>query len=295
MIPRSAGRAALLHGEELDLVEQVVSCEVKCTADLTEREVEVAWRLLAGGYLVVLPSDEEWTGWPRLTITPKALLALPVEHGEFDCYVCGADAGEHYCSDHRTDGRDLRFGDVALVLCDACADRGAAMSDEEALAFYRAGVRWKSFSWQRPAEPSALADACLQAGFDVAEGAARRTLATSGEARLTKEWRRRLIEVCAPSGSRPWTAALAIFAERFERDGLVLVVERPDGTRPRVLTSEGYDAAGGCKECKPADDAVNHVQGHVFVGWGHGWQPCHACKGSGFDPEIGVVDHEGAT
>lgn len=172
MIPRSAGRAAFLHGEELDLVKQVVSGEVKCTADLTEREVQIAWCLLAAGYLVVLPLDEESCGWPRLTITPKALLAMPVEHGEFDCYVCGVDAGVDYCSDHRT-GREPRFGDVALVLCDACGDRGAAMSDDDALAYYRAGVRWKGHPWPRLVSASALADACLQAGFDVAEGAAR--------------------------------------------------------------------------------------------------------------------------
>lgn len=177
--------SAPLRGEELELVEAVVSGDARCTGDLTEREVEVAWRLLAGGYLVVLQPDEDSCcvpGRPRLAPTPKALLALPVKHGEFDCYVCGKGAGERYFSDHRTDDRDLRFGDVALVLCDACAECGAALPDDEALAFYRAGVRWRGFSWPRSVPVLSLADACLQAGFDVADGAPRMARAEGDEA-----------------------------------------------------------------------------------------------------------------
>lgn len=52
-----------------------------------------------------------------------------------------------------------------------------------------------------------------------------------------------------------------------------------------------HDLAGGdgvppvepaaCLACKRPVDAVNHVPGHVFVGWGIGWQPCPSCGGSG--------------
>lgn len=58
------------------------------------------------------------------------------------CYVCGVSAGVDYYSDRRTDTGD--FGDVALVLCKACCDKGDAMPDGEALAFYSAGKRWQS-------------------------------------------------------------------------------------------------------------------------------------------------------
>ncbi len=56
------------------------------------------------------------------------------------CYCCGQSAGVEYYSDHRTDTGE--FGDVALVLCEACATKGEKMSDADALAFYRAGKRW---------------------------------------------------------------------------------------------------------------------------------------------------------
>jgi hypothetical protein len=37
-----------------------------------------------------------------------------------------------------------------------------------------------------------------------------------------------------------------------------------------------------CKECTLQYlDAANHPTGCIFVGWGHGWQPCSACGGSG--------------
>ena len=61
------------------------------------------------------------------------------------CYVCGKSAGEKYFSDRRTDtltptGED--FGDIALCLCGDCADKGEAMPDAEAFAFYSSGKRW---------------------------------------------------------------------------------------------------------------------------------------------------------
>jgi len=41
-----------------------------------------------------------------------------------------------------------------------------------------------------------------------------------------------------------------------------------------------------CQVCKRPDDGrVNHVHGHIFVGWGMGWQPCSACGGSGQAPD----------
>ena len=160
----------VLRGEELEFVEDVASGNAECTADLSPSDAALAWRLLAGGFLMVAWREDE-CGFPHLVLTPKAVLAMPVEHGEFDCYVCGEDAGEHYFSDPRTDSGE--FGDVALVLCGACAEMGEAMSDANALAFYRDGVRWKGHEWSSLAPPSTLADACLQAGFDVAEGAAR--------------------------------------------------------------------------------------------------------------------------
>lgn len=35
-----------------------------------------------------------------------------------------------------------------------------------------------------------------------------------------------------------------------------------------------------CPHCRRPEDAVNHVPGHIFVGWGHGWQPCPYCGGT---------------
>ncbi len=36
-----------------------------------------------------------------------------------------------------------------------------------------------------------------------------------------------------------------------------------------------------CDCSTPTLGAVNHVTGHVFVGWGLGWQPCPTCGGAG--------------
>lgn len=38
---------------------------------------------------------------------------------------------------------------------------------------------------------------------------------------------------------------------------------------------------GPCQSCKRPEGAVNHVPGHVFVGFGVGWQLCPMCRGSG--------------
>lgn len=75
----------------------------------------------------------------QVTIEHKSDIVLDA------CYVCGKssryDSDTPYFSDERTDTGDFR--DVALVLCQACAQKGEAMPDAEALAFYRAGQHWK--------------------------------------------------------------------------------------------------------------------------------------------------------
>lgn len=35
-----------------------------------------------------------------------------------------------------------------------------------------------------------------------------------------------------------------------------------------------------CDACKRPEGAANHVPGHIFVGWGTGWQVCGKCLGS---------------
>lgn len=48
-----------------------------------------------------------------------------------------------------------------------------------------------------------------------------------------------------------------------------------------VLEATAGEVETECERCKRPEGAVNHVRGHIFVGWGHGWQPCSACGGSG--------------
>lgn len=36
-----------------------------------------------------------------------------------------------------------------------------------------------------------------------------------------------------------------------------------------------------CAACTLRYLGQNQPTGCIFVGWGHGWQPCHACGGSG--------------
>lgn len=58
--------------------------------------------------------------------------------------------------------------------------------------------------------------------------------------------------------------------------------------RPYYL---GMNSAGDktmgttCEHCVKPEGAINHVPGHVFVGWGHGWQPCVYCGGSMKGPD----------
>ncbi|MES2342295.1 MAG: hypothetical protein V4597_11500 [Pseudomonadota bacterium] len=39
-----------------------------------------------------------------------------------------------------------------------------------------------------------------------------------------------------------------------------------------------------CLGCIKLPDEKNHPPGMIFVGWGHGWQPCTKCGGSGWRP-----------
>lgn len=45
-----------------------------------------------------------------------------------------------------------------------------------------------------------------------------------------------------------------------------------------------------CPSCKRPPDAVNHVTGHMFVGWGHGWHPCSRCDGSALVVSTAAAD-----
>jgi hypothetical protein len=38
-----------------------------------------------------------------------------------------------------------------------------------------------------------------------------------------------------------------------------------------------------CTACRPRATDRNHPSGMTFVGWGHGWQPCQRCGGSGLE------------
>ena len=39
-----------------------------------------------------------------------------------------------------------------------------------------------------------------------------------------------------------------------------------------------------CEHCTLRYLGGNHPTGCIFVGWGHGWQPCIQCGGSGLSP-----------
>lgn len=44
------------------------------------------------------------------------------------------------------------------------------------------------------------------------------------------------------------------------------------------------DMLDECPHCKRKPWATNHVPGHIFVGWGMGWQPCNHCGATGVVP-----------
>lgn len=41
-----------------------------------------------------------------------------------------------------------------------------------------------------------------------------------------------------------------------------------------------------CRSCRPCATDQNHPSGMVFVGWGHGWQSCANCGGSGLQRTV---------
>ena len=43
------------------------------------------------------------------------------------------------------------------------------------------------------------------------------------------------------------------------------------------------DAVALCASCRPRATDQNHPPGMIFVGWGHGWQACQSCGGSGLE------------
>lgn len=80
-----------------------------------------------------------------------------------------------------------------------------------------------------------------------------------------------------------WTTFPSSYIAPKDRRSQILVVDIP---------VDGFEVAAGkvtsivkgelveCPNCKRPEDAVNHVRGHVFVGWGQGWQPCSKCGGT---------------
>jgi hypothetical protein len=73
----------------------------------------------------------------------------------------------------------------------------------------------------------------------------------------------------APEGKKRRIIAVDVPIEDVERVDQCIVIS-PDAVRDMVP----------CEHCKRPEDAVNHVPGHVFVGWGRGWQPCPHCGGT---------------
>lgn len=43
-----------------------------------------------------------------------------------------------------------------------------------------------------------------------------------------------------------------------------------------------------CDNCIKKPDEKNHPPGMMFIGWGHGWQPCLSCGGSALQPALHV-------
>jgi hypothetical protein len=80
-----------------------------------------------------------------------------------------------------------------------------------------------------------------------------------------------------------WTTFPSSYVAPKDRRSQILVVD---------ISLDGFEIAAGkiapvvrgelveCPTCKRPEGAVNHVPGHIFVGWGQGWQPCPKCAGS---------------
>lgn len=81
---------------------------------------------------------------------------------------------------------------------------------------------------------------------------------------------------CATCGADPTHLADEIIEHRAGRS-----------TEPRPTlscTEHKPDIADElCAACRPRATDRNHPPGMIFVGWGHGWQPCQRCGGSGLE------------
>jgi hypothetical protein len=63
-------------------------------------------------------------------------------------------------------------------------------------------------------------------------------------------------------------------------DGALAIVE-PHRNHSRYELAKLWNALA-CASCTLRYlDSPNHPTGCIFVGWGHGWQPCSSCGGSG--------------
>lgn len=54
----------------------------------------------------------------------------------------------------------------------------------------------------------------------------------------------------------------------------------PDPPALYCTTCKPTSAVELCPSCRPRATDRNHPSGMIFVGWGHGWQPCQICGGS---------------
>jgi hypothetical protein len=71
----------------------------------------------------------------------------------------------------------------------------------------------------------------------------------------------------------------------FQRDLLdgALGVVEPHRNHSRHELAKLWNALA-CTSCTLQYLGGNQPTGCIFVGWGHGWQPCQQCGGSGLSP-----------
>lgn len=81
---------------------------------------------------------------------------------------------------------------------------------------------------------------------------------------------------------RAVVALMPFDRERALLDGALGVVE-PHRNHSRHELAKLWTALA-CASCTLRYLGGNHPAGCIFVGWGHGWQPCSACGGSGLSP-----------
>lgn len=66
------------------------------------------------------------------------------------------------------------------------------------------------------------------------------------------------------------------------------ILDDPLDDTVRLAYADWLDEHPGtttCPVCARPPDAKNHVTGHMFVGWGHGWQPCSRCDTTTLVPD----------